>query len=187
MSEQKLALSRDVSIWEKIAKLRINSLEPLAPKFRNAVLSALSDMREKSIKLGALTVPLDWIVFETLRTEELQQIYYAQGTTKAKTAGKSWHKYGLAVDGVSQRWLWFNTQAAAIVWPKSNVRNAYATQWFLSCGEYFEKYGCKLGARWKNPDLPHVQWGKCADSPILAPLLFLEGGNEKVWRAVNAI
>lgn len=186
MSFEKLALNSS-DVWKRIDSLRVSSTEGLAPKFYQALLSGLDDMVGKTIKLGVVTVDLDWYIFETLRTNELQEIYFEQGTTNAKTAEHSWHYYGLAVDGISRRFKWFDTPSARVIWPKRENREAYAEAWFLDCGSYFEKYGCKLGAKWHKPDFPHVQWGKCADSPVLAPQLKEEGGNERVWEAVGAI
>lgn len=186
MSFEKLALS-DSDIWKKIDSLRIKSIDGLAPKFYKALMDGMSDMRGRTIKLGPISVDLDWMIFETIRSDELQQIYFQQGTTNASTAEHSWHYYGLAVDGISSRFKWFDTPTARTIWPKKDTRDSYAEDWFLDCGSYFEKYGCKLGAKWHHPDLPHVQWGNMADSPILAPKLKEEGGNEAVWRAVGAI
>lgn len=185
MSFEKLALS-DRDIWKVIEALRINKTDGLAPKFREALINGMADMRGRVIKLGAIVVDLDWYIFETNRTNELQKIYYEQGTTNAQTAEKSWHYYGLAVDGISQRFKWFDTPAARVIWPKDTEREAYAAAWFLECGSFFEKYGCKLGAKWRKPDYPHVQWGNMADSPRMAPILKAEGGDERVWKAVGA-
>lgn len=181
----KITLGPD--IWKRIELLRIDSFAGLAPKFREAIVAGMNDMKGNSIRLGGILVDLDWYVFETIRLDELQQIYYAQGTTKAKTADYSWHKYGLAVDGISQRFKWFNTPAARVIWSNASKREGYALEWFLRCGEYFEKHGCKLGARWKSKDLPHVYWGKCRPTPVTAPLLWRLGGNIRVWREVGAI
>jgi hypothetical protein len=186
MSFEKLALSSN-GIWKRIDNLRISSIDGLAPKFYQSLMNGTSDMRGKVIKLGAIFVELDWMIFETLRSDELQQIYFQQGTTNAPTAEHSWHYYGLAVDGISSRFKWFDSSAAQVVWPRKTDREAYAEAWFLECGQYFEKYNCKLGAKWEHPDLPHVQWGNCSASPHQAPQLKLEGGNRKVWEAVHAV
>lgn len=180
------------TVWERIAALRVSSLEPLAPAFRAAVLAALADCRARAIVVEfragtSAPLALDPVVHESLRTDELQAIYYAQGTTRAKTARYSWHGYGLAVDVISARYGWFTGRAAARDFPDRHERAAAATAWFRAMGETFERHGCRWGGHWALADLPHVFWGKCKDSPsALARTLSAAGGNAAVWRVVGA-
>lgn len=174
------------SIWTRIEELRQNDLDLLAPKFKEAVEKALDELDGRSIRVGTVVVPLDVVVFETARTNELQQIYYSQGTTKAKTAENSWHFYGLAIDIISRYYEWFDNANARRIWPKEEDRFEAARNWFLAAGAFFEEQGCRLGAKWKHPDMPHIQWGKCRDTPDKAPEIYHEHGLEAVWKAVGA-
>lgn len=176
-----------LSIWKRIAELRQNDLELLAPKFEAAVRNALAELEGRHTKIGDVEVALDVIVFETARTNELQEIYYAQGTSNAKTAEKSWHFYGLAIDVISRRFEWFGNKEAKLVWADDRERMFAAERWFKAVGGFFEARGCSLGAKWGKPDLPHIQWGKCKKSPDDAPEIYRTKGLEAVWRAVGAI
>ncbi len=77
-----------------------NDLSLLAPKFAAAVMQALNECRAAG---------LDAIVYEAMRSQELQALYYARGrtiipphktVTNAPSNLFSWHGYGLAVDVV---------------------------------------------------------------------------------------
>src|SRR5436309_6912181 len=83
-----------------------NSLDTLAPKFREAVEKAIADCAAKG---------LDAMVYETYRSQELQSLYYCRGrsvvppsatVTNAASNLFSWHGYGLAVDVVSRSHEW---------------------------------------------------------------------------------
>ena len=187
----------EASVWERIAKLRLRSLDYLAPAFRRAVEAGL----EECATIGSITVELtggrsavvelDPIVFETLRTDELQRIYYEQGTTNAPTAERSWHLYGLGTDNISKRYEWFGGAAAKAAWPDADDRARVGHAWFRAMGLVMEAQGCKWGGRWHRPDEPHVQWGRCADTPHEAPRIYRAvggglAGRVAVWRAVGA-
>lgn len=135
----------------------------------------------------AIVIPLDVEVNETARTNELQRIYYQQGTSHAETAEKSWHFYRLALDNISRTYGWFNNRAAKAAWPDPKVRAIVCDTWFRQMAEVFKRHGFDAGIDWHDPDPPHVQWGTLSKSPHDAPRLFAEGGFEKVWQAVGAM
>ena len=147
-----------------------HDLGVLAPKFQDAVQRALADCEERNLDVKA---------YETLRSQELQAIYYARGrtvipphytVTNASSNLYSWHGYGLAVDVISQSREW-------------DVPDS----WFQAVAESFAKFGCRWGGEWKMRDLPHFQWGRCKPSPSdLARQLILSGGVAAVWQAVGA-
>ncbi len=147
-----------------------NSLLLLAPKFRLAVVAALSD---------ANATGLDAYVFESARSHELAVEYYARGRTVIPPKGKvtnapdetySWHGYGLAVDIISKSKDW-NRPAS----------------WFAKVAEHFKAHGCKWGGDWHMQDLPHMQWGLCKPSPSSeARRILREEGMQAVWNAVGA-
>jgi len=143
----------------------------LAPKFRQAVEAALAECHAEG---------LDAMVFETYRSKELQEHYYARGrtvkppnriVTKAKSNLKSWHGYGLAVDVISKSKLW---GADPDWWPK--------------VAAIFKRHGCDWGGDWRQKDYPHMQWCTLKASPSdRARELLAEGGMERVWSEVGAI
>jgi peptidoglycan L-alanyl-D-glutamate endopeptidase CwlK len=143
----------------------------LAPKFRQAVASAIEDCHRRG---------LDAYVFEAYRSDVLQAEYYTRGrtvipppkpVTNARSNLYSWHGYGLAVDVISRVHGWDK--------PPS---------WFAEVSKSFKQFGCKWGGDWTMRDLPHFQWGPCRPSPSdKARELFRSGGLEAVWNAVGAI
>lgn len=173
------------SVWARIAELRQNDINLLAPKFKQVVLDSLDDLKGKSVKIGDLEVDLDVVVFETKRTNELQRIYYSQGTTNAKTAERSWHFYGLAIDIISHRYEWFDNEQAKRSWPNETKRFSAGSKWFLAAGNYFEKRGCSLGSKWEHPDSPHIQWPK-KKSPNEEAGIYYAEGLDKIWDSLGA-
>lgn len=159
-----LATAAPESIWTTIARLRQRDVACLAPKFREAVEAALCACR------GA---GLDAYVFESCRTNELQAIYFQQGASKAQTALRSWHFYGLAVDVISRESQWAAWDDPA---------------WSRGVVAAFKRQGCDWGGDWTSfRDLPHFQWGRCKPSPSdTAITLYRSGGVPAVWRAVGA-
>jgi len=159
-----------VSAGSGVALTADRDLGKLAPRFRDAVEKALAECN---------AVGLDAIVYEALRSPELQAAYYARGRTEippdrpvtnAKSNIYSWHGYGLAVDVISRTKLWSETP-----------------EWFAHVASIFKGHGCKWGGDWKQRDLPHMQWGRCKPSPSdRARELFAEGGFERVWQEVGA-
>lgn len=149
------------------------SLAVCAPLFRDAVEQMLRELEA--------THDYQFLGFETLRTPERQRFLYGFGrdyddgrgcVTNAQTSLYSWHGYGLAIDVVEKD---------ATPW---NVPVGFWT----ALGECAEKHGLDWGGRWRKPDLPHVQWGKCRTSPsVRARKLYAAGGLEAVWRECGAM
>lgn len=148
-----------------------NRLDLLAPRFRDAVQSAILECNGVH--------GFDAIVFETYRSNELARIYFERGrsvrppmepVTNAPTNLHSWHGYGLAVDVVHRTKQW----------------NA-PPGWFAQVAQVFRNHGCRWGGEWVKPDLPHFQWGACKPSPSdQARELLRTAGIGAVWQAVGA-
>jgi peptidoglycan LD-endopeptidase CwlK len=149
-----------------------SDLQYLAPQFRLAVESALAECNSGTNSLKA-------VVYESFRSNALQQVYYARGrtvkppsftVTNARSSLFSWHGYGLAVDVIHKEKGW----EAGI-------------PWFHAVADIFKQHGCKWGGDWTSPDRPHFQWGKCKPSPSsVARELIATTGVESVWKAVGA-
>jgi D-alanyl-D-alanine carboxypeptidase-like protein len=145
-------------------------LSKLAPKFREAVDAAVEDCH---------VAGLDVMVYEAMRSAELQALYYARGrtiipptkpVTNARSHLYSWHAYGLAVDVVSVHHGWDKP------W-----------QWWVNVADCFQRHGCKWGGLWRNPDPPHHQWGLCKPSPSdRAREILANEGLEALWKVVGA-
>jgi peptidoglycan LD-endopeptidase CwlK len=142
------------------------SLDSLAPQFRAAVEAVLAELGDAKVSEG-------------MRTFERQSFLYGFGreyddgrgiVTNAATNLLSWHGYGLAVDVVHQTKEWDAGDA-----------------WFRLLGDVAKAHGCHWGGDWHHPDKPHIQWGKCKDSPSDEARSLYEGaGVEAVWDAVGA-
>jgi len=150
----------------------VSSLDGLAPQFRAAVLVALS----------SLTV--DAYVYESLRSQALQTLYFERGASKAASVLSSWHGYGLAVDVISRARGW-------AVWPTRQSDGSLTggdPSWYTPVAAAFVSAGCSWGGDWTTfPDMPHFQWGKCRASPSdEARTLYASGGLPAVWAAVGA-
>lgn len=172
------------SIWTTIAALRINRLDALAPKMQLRVQAFLTE----AITVGSVNgEAFDPLVFETARVDALQQIYFDQGTTKARTAIYGWHFYGLAVDIISATKEW-----------------SVKASWWERMAELMEKHGIDPGLRWNNPDDPHGQFGTLKKSPSDTARALYFGtpqwqgmktftdarhamGLRRVWHAVGAL
>jgi hypothetical protein len=174
------------SIWVRIANLRINSLDSLAPIMR----ARTEDYLEDAVRIKTVNGEIfDPIVFETARVDELQQIYFDQGTTKAATAIYGWHFYGLAIDVISKSKEW-----------------SVKTSWWRANAALMRAHGIDPGFDWNNPDEPHGQFGTLRKSPSdLARTLYFgtahwQGmktfapddprhmrGLRRVWKAVGAM
>lgn len=148
-----------------------HSLEPLAPRFRDAVERVLERMQEAGFQA---------VVAESIRSNEREEYLYGFGrtyddgrgiVTHSKDCAHSWHCFGLAVDIVDAKLAW---DAPAKFW---RALRAAA-----------EEEGLVSGAVFSDPDLPHVQWGapmRHSPSPN-AVALQKEGGNVRVWQEVGA-
>ena len=146
-------------------------LNACAPKFADAVREMLT-----SLEGGRKEYP-----FETLRTEARQAFLYGFGreyddgrgkVTGAETALLSWHGFGLAVDIVE----------------KDNTPWDAPAGFWESIGISAEARGLVWGGRWKKPDRPHVQWGRCPVTPTeVDRQLFRQIGIEAVWVKYGAV
>jgi hypothetical protein len=150
------------------------SFDGLAPKFREALEAALAECNAQG---------LDAYAYETLRSDELQALYYARGrtdidgefgpgetVTNAQSAQYGWHFFGLAADVISRSKQWKVTDA-----------------WRRQVNIIMRKHGLACGSDWPHPDEPHVYWAKCRRTPSdEARRLYAQGGLAKVWAAVGA-
>lgn len=174
------------SVWVRIKELRTNSLSNLAPTMRARVEDYLQETKTIKTVNGE---KFDPIVFETARVDELQRIYYEQGTTKAPTAIYGWHFYWLAIDVISASKEWAVSEA----WWKLNA-------------DLMRRHGIDPGYDWKEKDRPHGQFGTLHKSPSdVARTLYFgtaywQGmktfapddprhlrGLKRVWQAVKAM
>lgn len=161
------------SVWTRIAQLRQKDPACLAPAFRAALTSGVERARAAGV---------DAVIFETCRSDELQAIYYAQGTTHARTAAYSWHKYGLGADVISAAREW--GAFADRDWVRT-LRRAMEAEWFVRDGQRVPLLA--WGGLWKSPDEPHWQWGRCRPTPSQLTLdAYARGGAPAVWRLVQA-
>jgi hypothetical protein len=150
----------------------VSSLDGLAPAFADAIMAALAE---------CAAAGLDAISYETLRSDELQQIYWQRGrpptdeyptpVTNVRSAQYGWHFFGLADDIISSSMRWDVTD-----------------EWRAAVNVIMRAHGLSCGADWPSfPDLPHVQWGGCRRSPSNeARALYAQSGLEAVWEAVGA-
>lgn len=178
--------AKEPSVWVRIASLRTNSLDKLAPMMRKRVEAYLEEAAKT--KMVGKEV-FDPIVFETARVDELQRIYFQQGTTKAATAIYGWHFYWLAIDTISKSKEW-----------------SVSKRWWSYNADLMRNHGIDPGFDWNNPDEPHGQFGTVGKSPSdLARTLYFgtphwQGmqtfpvddprhmrGLQRVWKAVGAI
>lgn len=145
-------------------------LSKLAPKFRAKVEMLLVDMANAGH---------DPVVFEAFRSDERAAYLYGFGreyddgrgiVTNAPDGSKTWHRFGLAVDIISQSKQW---DAPTLFW---NDLRTMATA-----------LGLVPGGSWTRPDLPHAQWGAMRVTPSAhAWELLQDQGIEAVWREVGA-
>lgn len=174
------------SIWERIDSLRIRDINRLAPGMQARTKAYLEDARKVKTINGEVFDP---VVFETARVDELQQIYYEQGTTNAPTAIYGWHFYCLAIDVISASKGW-----------------SVSTAWWRFNASLMRRHGIDPGFDWHKPDEPHGQFGTLKPSPSdIARTLYFGTPNwhgkktypvddprhmiglRKVWMAVGAL
>lgn len=166
-------IATGASVWTRIAQLRQRDPACLAPAFRAALERGIDRAR---------AVGVDAVIFETCRSDELQAIYYAQGTTHARTAAYSWHKYGLAADVISasREWGAFSDRD----WVRA-LRRAMEAERFVR--DFASLPLLAWGGSWKSPDEPHWQWGRCRPTPSQLTLdAYARGGSCAVWALVGA-
>ena len=150
--------------------LVVDDLTELAPGMKRRVDAALAACHAAN---------LDVIVYETVRTEELQELYYARGrttippyrrVTNVQDAKYGWHFYGLAVDVISKSKRW-----------------AQPESWWYKVAVLFKEQDLDWGGDWESPDIPHFQFGGIRKSPSdKARALYASGGKKAVWEAVGA-
>lgn len=167
-----MALALDANNEAAAAALRESSLDCLAPLFRAAVVAAVADCQQAGAPVK---------VFETCRSDALQQLYYARGASHAASALFSWHGYGLAVDVIHPVYGWD-------LFPGCGKYEANPW-WWHEVYETFQRHGLDSGADWHSlKDYPHWQWGRCRASPSdRARELMAEGGKFAVWKECGAI
>lgn len=165
-------------------KLVCNDISVLAPKFGIALRVLLAEANAQGH---------DLIAYETARSEELQQLYFAMGRSKAPTVFKSWHGFRLAADLISAEHGWD-------LWPSWKWTDADLTQgeweggdpsWYEPVITLIHAQGLHWGGDWLHfKDEPHVQWhveGMHETPSDNAKALYDAGGYEAVWRAVGAL
>jgi len=143
-----------------------NDVNLLAPKLREIAVCETRFLQLSSY---------DVVVYESTRSRELAELYFALGVSKAKNELYSWHGYGLAFDVISKSRGWD-------AWDDPD--------WFEPVVAAYEGRGLRWGGRWeKFVDRPHFQFGEgMRDSPSdHARELFAAGGYEAVWKNVGAM
>jgi hypothetical protein len=165
----------------------MSSLSPKAAAFTTSAPQVQRDLRHLAPKFAAALAHglnicwrtgLDPVVFEAVRSHELQRHYYAQGRTRpgavityAPSALYSWHGYGLAVDVVSASKAW-----------------GFSAEWIQRVATILKGVGLDWGGDWRRVDLPHFQWGTLKPSPSNRARELLDtGGIAAVWREVGAL
>lgn len=125
------------------------SLDRLAPAMRVVVERAEQACADAGVPV---------LRFETFRSRARQDWLFAQGrevippnaiVTKARSAERSWHGYGLAVDFIHPTRHW----------------NA-PTRWWRDVAAIIVPLGLTWGGDWPTlPDVPHYQWHGCPIAP----------------------
>lgn len=176
----------------EVRKLVRRDTRELAPKFRRAVDTAIAQCR--AFRSDAWPNGLDAMVYEAVRTDVVQQAYYALGrtvippvsrVTNAKSAMWSWHFFGLAVDVISESRGW--------KFGDSDHTDGDELEWIREVARIFKANGCDWGGDWPQRDYPHFQWGRLRASPSdRARELYSSGATHElglitVWREVGAI
>ena len=138
----------------------ISDLSLLEPRTRAAVEAIISEAAANGI---------DLMVFETYRSQELQEIYFARGVTQLQKVGV--HHYGLAADIVKV----VNGEPS---WDGD----------FSFLGPLAEKFGLISGLNWGEPDKHHsfvdpvhVQRIRVADQAALFSGDFYPDENYNPW------
>lgn len=182
-------------IWAKINRLRVKDMSTLAPVVFNAVNHGISLCKGDSVvvtlSVGRTeTLQLDPVVVETLRVQELQEIYFLQGSSRQRSVLKSMHCYGVAVDVISESFGWFTNKASIERWPDKDVRARVAIQWYRAVAErLMASKEMAWGGLWKRfPDSPHFQSARVPAVPNEAMISAYQkaggglAGREAVWK-----
>lgn len=153
-----------------VLRLRNNDASCLAPKFRERSDAAITEANAKGLNV---------VSFETCRSNELAELYYDHGVSRAPTALHTWHHYGLARDVISKEHGWD-------LFPGGHH---YKTEpeWWHDLYRIFKSHNLDAGADWVSfKDYPHWQFGGLRSSPLRAISILQTQGLEAVWRAVGA-
>ena len=158
-------------VWARIARLRIKDVDLLAPVIKHSVLQGLSALGTQTASIQYMgethTISLKTKVVETLRVQELQEIYFQQKTSKVSDVMRGSHAYGIAVDLISEEYDWFTGKAAAERWPDRKVREAISLLWYRRLAAVVTADNVMAwGGLWKKfPDSPHFQSARTPVSP----------------------
>ncbi|WKW11811.1 M15 family metallopeptidase [Pseudogemmatithrix spongiicola] len=156
-------------VWRPIPADR--SLTRLAPAMAAAIVAAEAACRESGLLV---------LRFETSRSRARQEWLYAQGrevrpperiVTKASSALRSWHGYGLAVDFIHPKLHWGAPE-----------------QWWQDVAAIVTPHGLAWGGDWPTlPDVPHYQWARCSIAPRVADRTdYARGDLAAVWARYGA-
>lgn len=159
-------------------------LTRLAPHFKTKIELLLCKMEDKG---------RDPMVFEAFRSDERAVYLYGFGrfydddrgvVTKAKTAERTWHRYGLAVDIISKTKQWGAPDA---FWTDLRL---LATELGLRSGDDWDRDGIPVehDPDEHTADRPHVQWGPpMRVTPSDHAVALLRAGQlQAVWEEVGA-
>lgn len=113
---------------------RYNSIHPVSDL---SLLEPVTKAAVEAILSEAASMGIDLMVFETYRSQELQEIYYDRGVTQLQNVGV--HHYGLAADIVKSE----NGEPS---WDGD----------FSFLGPLAMKNGLIWGGDWGEPDRPHT-------------------------------
>jgi hypothetical protein len=143
-----------------------NDVALLAPKLRDVAVDATDFLNQSGY---------DAVIYETLRSRQLAELYYELGVSKAKNELYSYHGYGLAFDVISKSRGWD-------VWEDPD--------WYEPVVATYKAHGLRWGGDWKSfPDRPHMQWhcdGMHESPSENARALLASGGLAAVWADVHA-
>lgn len=153
-----------------------NDLGLCAPKFANAVRTAIANLNARG---------WDAVVFEALRSEELQAWDFEHGSSNAEHVWHSWHGYGLAVDVTSRQHGWD-------LWGRSTP-----TAWQVAVVAEMKAQGLAWGGDWQHGvgpthavDWDHFQFGTLKKSPSIISITLFQSapdGYKAVWPIVHAL
>jgi peptidoglycan L-alanyl-D-glutamate endopeptidase CwlK len=144
-----------------------HDLAKLAPKLRE-----VAECETRFLNLSGYDV----VIYETLRSRELAQLYHELGVSKAMNELYSWHGYGLAFDVISKSRGWD-------AWEDPD--------WYEPVVAGYKGRGLHWGGDWKSfVDKPHFQWnceGMHESPSDHARELLASGGLDAVWQNVGAL
>lgn len=147
------------------------ALTRLAPAMAAAIVAAETACREAGLPV---------LRFETFRSAARQEWLYAQGrevrppariVTKASSAIRSQHGYGLAVDFIHPTLHWGAPE-----------------QWWKDVAAIVTLHGLAWGGDWPTlPDPPHYQWARCPIAPRAVDRAdYARGDLAAVWARYGA-